>query len=159
MRLHITHNGNKKEIVEVPEENHSIEILHGNKNNHLLYSDNKVFDIQVVSYDDKNIKVLVNGKPADIEIESDLDILLAKMGIAKKSRKGAKELKAPMPGLVKKILVRPGEEVKKNTPLLILEAMKMENIIKAAGDGKVKEILVNEGEAVEKNTLLIRFDV
>ena len=69
-----------------------------------------------------------------------------------------KELKSPMPGLVIKIDIKPGDSVAKGDPLMILEAMKMENQIKSKGDGVIAEILVNEGQAVEKNELLIRFE-
>ena len=66
-------------------------------------------------------------------------------------------LKAPMPGLIHSLKVEAGQEVKKGDPLLILEAMKMENIIKSPGEGIVKEIHVEEKNSVEKNALLITF--
>ncbi|MEL6135773.1 MAG: acetyl-CoA carboxylase biotin carboxyl carrier protein subunit, partial [Bacteroidota bacterium] len=66
-------------------------------------------------------------------------------------------LKAPMPGLIHSLKVEAGQEVKKGDPLLILEAMKMENIIKSPGEGVVKEIHVVEKNSVEKNALLITF--
>ncbi|HNA32062.1 MAG TPA: biotin/lipoyl-binding protein, partial [Flavobacteriales bacterium] len=68
-----------------------------------------------------------------------------------------KEIKAPMPGLVLKVLVKEGDAVKKNEPVLILEAMKMENVIKSPGDGTVKRIHAQEKTAVEKGQLLIGF--
>jgi biotin carboxyl carrier protein len=62
-----------------------------------------------------------------------------------------------MPGLVLSVLVSAGQEVKKGDKLLVLEAMKMENIIKAGGDGVVAQIMVNQGQAVDKNQTLIEF--
>lgn len=50
-----------------------------------------------------------------------------------------KEIKAPMPGLVLNVLVNVGDNVEKDTPLLILEAMKMENVIKAGSSAVVKK--------------------
>jgi len=67
-------------------------------------------------------------------------------------------VKAPMPGLVLDILVEPGQSVQKGDNLLILEAMKMENIIKASGSGVVKNIPVHKKDAVEKNQLLIEME-
>ena len=67
------------------------------------------------------------------------------------------EIKAPMPGLVVKVLVEPQHEVKKGDPVLILEAMKMENIIKSPCDGVIKSINTSKGSAVEKNHTLISF--
>ena len=63
-----------------------------------------------------------------------------------------------MPGLVLRITVDVGQEVNKGDNLIVLEAMKMENIIKATGTGKVKNILVTEKQAVEKNQLLIEME-
>jgi len=63
-------------------------------------------------------------------------------------------MKAPMPGLVKKILLTVGEPVSKLTPLFILEAMKMENVLTAGKQGILSEIKVEEGKNVEKNTVL-----
>ena len=51
-----------------------------------------------------------------------------------------------------------GQEVKEDTPLLILEAMKMENIITSPRDGVIKSVLVNKGDAVDKNQLLVELE-
>ncbi len=69
-----------------------------------------------------------------------------------------KELEAPIPGLITRILVEPGQEVKKNQSLLVLMAMKMENEIGAPIDGKIKDIHVEEGQAVDKGDILVRFE-
>jgi biotin carboxyl carrier protein len=63
-----------------------------------------------------------------------------------------------MPGLVVKLLVQVGDMVNKGDGLLVLEAMKMENLIKASGNGTVKAIKVSAGTKVEKGELLIQFD-
>lgn len=67
-------------------------------------------------------------------------------------------LTAQMPGMVVKIPVRAGQEVKKGETLLILEAMKMENEIKSALDGRVKVVHVREGETVEAGKLLMELE-
>jgi len=66
-------------------------------------------------------------------------------------------VKAPMPGLVVRILVEPGQEVSAGAGLVVLEAMKMENELKAAGPAVVEEVLAAPGQAVEKGAVLIRF--
>jgi biotin carboxyl carrier protein len=60
-----------------------------------------------------------------------------------------------MPGLVLKIFVNEGMEVAKGENLFVLEAMKMENIIKAPADVTVKTIKIKPGDKVEKNQVLI----
>ena len=63
-----------------------------------------------------------------------------------------------MPGLILEINVTEAQEVKENDPLLILEAMKMENVINSPRDGVIKSIKVSQGNTVEKNALLIEFE-
>ena len=67
------------------------------------------------------------------------------------------ELKAPMPGLVLEINVKPGDELQKGDRVLVLEAMKMENVIKAPADATVASIEVEKGKTVDKNQVMIRF--
>ena len=63
-----------------------------------------------------------------------------------------------MPGLIIKIWVNEGDEVKKGDALLILEAMKMENVIKSPRDGKVKKLNVQLKQAMEKNQVMLEFE-
>ncbi len=65
------------------------------------------------------------------------------------------ELITNMPGKVVKILVNSGDHVSKGDPVVILEAMKMENEIKSPTDGIVKTIYVKEGDALEQGVLMI----
>jgi biotin carboxyl carrier protein len=64
-------------------------------------------------------------------------------------------VKAPMPGLVVKVITEIGAVVKKGDPLVVVEAMKMENEIKSSVEGKVTDIKVKEKQAVEKNETLV----
>ena len=86
-----------------------------------------------------------------------MDVLLEQMGIDMAAANVVNDLKAPMPGLVLEIPVSVGQEIKKGDQLIILEAMKMENVLKAVGDGVVKSIEVGKGDSVEKNQVLIKF--
>jgi propionyl-CoA carboxylase alpha chain len=73
-------------------------------------------------------------------------------------RRAAGVLKAPMPGLVVRVQVQPGDQVAAGDPLVVLEAMKMENELKAGAPGTVKSVQVAPGEAVEKGQLLVEFE-
>ncbi|HVT45677.1 MAG TPA: biotin/lipoyl-containing protein [Thermoanaerobaculia bacterium] len=68
---------------------------------------------------------------------------------------GSGRVAAPMPGRVVRILVAPGEEVRKGAGLLILEAMKMQNEILAPRNGIVREILIVSGQTVESDATLV----
>jgi biotin carboxyl carrier protein len=67
------------------------------------------------------------------------------------------EIKAPMPGLVLKVFVLEGTAVQKGDNLFVLEAMKMENIIKSPADVVVKAVKIKPGDKVEKGQVLIKF--
>ncbi|WP_040610486.1 acetyl/propionyl/methylcrotonyl-CoA carboxylase subunit alpha [Oceaniovalibus guishaninsula] len=68
---------------------------------------------------------------------------------------GAGTIEAPMPGLVRKVHVGPGDDVTAGDPLAVLEAMKMEHVLRAARDGRVAEVLATEGAQVDAGTVLI----
>jgi biotin carboxyl carrier protein len=68
------------------------------------------------------------------------------------------KLSAGMPGKIVKILVNKGDIVKANTPILIMEAMKMENEMRTSHDTKIKDILVKPGDSVESGQTLIAFE-
>ncbi len=74
---------------------------------------------------------------------------------AKGAKSGAHMVKAPMPGLVRAIMVSAGDIVERNTTLLVLEAMKMENNILAGVKGRVEQVRAVAGTSVEKNAILI----
>jgi pyruvate carboxylase subunit B len=73
-------------------------------------------------------------------------------------QRGLGSLRAPMPGLVVRVLVEPGQAVPRGGGVVVLEAMKMENELKAAADGTVKTVRVGTGEPVEKGQVLVEFD-
>ena len=106
----------------------------------------------------KEVSLRVNGQLYKIAIKEPIDLLLSNMGLDLKAMHKAEPIKAPMPGMVIKILVTPGQQINKGDGLVILEAMKMENILKATGAGIVKSIKVNERTAVEKGMVLIELE-
>ena len=70
----------------------------------------------------------------------------------------SKMLISPMPGLIKDISVKEGQKIKKGEQIVIIEAMKMENILKSEKDCLVREILVKEGDSVSADEVLINFE-
>ena len=79
------------------------------------------------------------------------------MGMGVQSQAGADKLKAPMPGMVLAIHAQPGATVSKGDPLIVLEAMKMENILKAPQDGVIEAIQAKVGHPVEKGAVLLTY--
>lgn len=70
------------------------------------------------------------------------------------AKSGPQRVLAPMPGKVVKVLVKPGDAVKARQPLIVIEAMKMENELRSGRDGRVAEIAVREGQSVDAGMLL-----
>ncbi len=101
--------------------------------------------------------VLVKGEHFHIDIIDEMQKkLLSIMGEGAGTATG--EVSTAMPGQVVKVLVKEGQMVKQGEPLVILEAMKMENEFKATVDGIVKAIKVKEGETVEANSVLVELE-
>lgn len=118
------------------------------------------FTVEVINHqpEDKTMLVRFRGRLYSLQVLTETDRLLRKLGLNTGVDKKLNELKAPMPGLVLRFLVEEGQEVKKNDPLLVLESMKMENVIKSPGQGVLGKILVSPGQTVEKGDLMLRFN-
>ncbi len=138
------------------------------------------FDVTIESIAGQKAKVKVNGIPFDVEMqgsaltEGDLPTVAAdaapaapaaaapaaaEAAPAPAAAKGAAgagtPVKAPLPGVVTKVLVSAGQAVKKGETVLVLEAMKMENNITAEADGSVTGICVAPGDSVMEGTTLL----
>jgi biotin carboxyl carrier protein len=118
-----------------------------------IIRDDRTYEVEVV--DDGVLKV--NGTPYAIEIADRFEALLKQLGMDRGAASKVAEVKAPMPGLVLKVLTRSGERVSKGDGLLVLEAMKMENVIKSPVDGTIANVHVEQGKTVEKNQVMISF--
>jgi biotin carboxyl carrier protein len=105
----------------------------------------------------KRFTIKINGRHYPVVLKDKFDILLEQMGMNTNAVAKVNHVKAPMPGLIIDLKVKDGDVVKAGDPLLILEAMKMENVIKSPGDATVKSVKVRMGEGVEKNQVLIEF--
>jgi biotin carboxyl carrier protein len=125
---------------------------------HILYND-KSYRAEIVKteMETKTITVKINGRNYTVGLKDKFDLLLEKMGMNQALAGKVKSIKAPMPGLIIDLKIKAGDVVKQGEPLLILEAMKMENIIKSPGEGTIKNVKVKKGDSVEKGQVLIEF--
>ena len=89
-----------------------------------------------------------------------LDFVLDRESAGRSRRSGAHGggLEAPMPGVVTKVLVEPGDAVTKGQPLVALEAMKMEHVIRAPRDGRVKALAASVGQMVQAGAALVELE-
>lgn len=125
---------------------------------HIIHN-NKSYNAELIEIDrlGKTCSVKVGSSVYTMKLTDDYDELLHQLGMDSMNSAKVSELKAPMPGLVLRMLASEGETVLKGGNLLVLEAMKMENIIKAPVDVVVKTIKVKAGDKVEKNQVMMIF--
>lgn len=121
---------------------------------------NKAYRAEVLHMDHqgKSFTIRINGNNYQVKLADHYDQLIDRLGLKADAGKKIDQILAPMPGLVLEIQAKAGDKLKEGDPLLILEAMKMENVIKAPADVVVKEILVKKGASVDKNQVLVRFE-
>jgi biotin carboxyl carrier protein len=134
-----------------------VEIKDGNF--HIIYN-NRSYNAEVLeaNYQSKSFLIKINKSKYSIELKDRFDILLDQLGMGNANTAKVNDIKAPMPGLIVDIKVQVGDTVKKGDTILILEAMKMENVLKASGEGKIKAIKVSAKQNVEKNQVMIEFE-
>jgi len=124
--------------------------------------DGRTYTVNIGRIMDDRVDVTLDGKTYQVEVEAPLK-KASKTPVIKRNRQvhnaaevpdrtsppgmlaGSGEVIAPLPGLILKILVKDGDTVSEGQPVLIMEAMKMENEIEAPVSGTVSEILVSEG--------------
>lgn len=128
----------------------------GNGKFHVLVN-NKSYTAEIVDSipEEKLVSVRINSRIYRVAVKDKYDELLHDLGLDLSNARHAADVKAPMPGLVLNVMVQPGQKIKKGDALIVLEAMKMENILKASADGEVRKVNVKKGDKVEKNQVMV----
>ena len=137
-----------KDLVRI--DNRTFHIIHKGKSYHA--------ELVSINRDDKTCAVKVGTNIYSMQITDQYDELLHQLGMDNLTANKISEIKAPMPGLVIRILASEGDQVEKGGNLFVLEAMKMENVIKSVSDVKIKSIKVKAGDKVEKNQVVMVFE-
>lgn len=114
-------------------------------------------ELIAINKEEKSCAVKVGSDIYSMKMTDQFDELLHQLGMDNLNTVKLAEIKAPMPGMVLRIIASEGDEVEKGGNLFILEAMKMENIIKAPADVKIKNIKVKAGDKIEKNQVIMTF--
>jgi biotin carboxyl carrier protein len=112
-------------------------------------------EIVEVNREEKKVTVKIKNSIYHVSVKDKFDELLHDLGLDAANSKQVADVKAPMPGLVLNVMVKPGQKIQKGDAIIVLEAMKMENILKASADGEVKKIHVKKGDKVEKNQVMV----
>ncbi len=128
-------------------------------NNQFILDNNKskLVSVKEVNHELKRYQIQIDGRTYQVQISDAVDQQILKMNLKSKKSNQLKELRAPMPGLVRQVNVQVGDQVDSGDALFILEAMKMENVLKSPVNGIVSDLFVKPGESVEKNQILLSF--
>ena len=114
--------------------------------------------VVTVERDGRATRVWVDGVPVEVEVKTESDLLLERFGLDAADAGADREVTAPMPGLVLRVLVEPGQAVEAGQGVAVLEAMKMENELTAPAAGTVAAVHAAAGDAVAKGDLLLEID-
>tara|TARA_Y200000002_G_C22114320_1_gene428066 strand:- start:18 stop:485 length:468 start_codon:yes stop_codon:yes gene_type:complete len=117
----------------------------------------KSFIANVLSHDKKNkvFEIVINNNNYKVQLKDRFDEALIRLGVEHQDVDKNKAVVSPMPGKVVEVFVGPGDSVDEGDSLIVLEAMKMENVIKATTNGEVKHVYTSVGDSVEKNCRLL----
>jgi biotin carboxyl carrier protein len=107
--------------------------------------------------DRENWDLHLNGDRYEVEVVDERTRAIRAMTGQDAVAKGPRPVQAPMPGLVVRVNVEPGDRVVPGQSLVIIEAMKMENDLKAEAEGVVQRVAATAGQAVEKGAVLVEF--
>ncbi len=160
----VTINGLKKKVMLegntafVDGREYNFELQKLNSDLFLLKAENRLFEIYSKKINEEKYSVTVNGRCFELLIRTSLQEKAARLIELKTESNHHSEIKSPMPGLILKVKKKSGEKVEAGEPVLILEAMKMENELRSPSGGKIREIFVKEGIAVEKGAVLFIVD-
>ena len=117
------------------------------------------YNAEVIGFNrvERTAEIRINNNIYSVKVKDQFDILLDQLGLSDLTATRISDIKAPMPGLVLKVFASEGMTAKKGDNLFVLEAMKMENIIKAPADVVVKTVKIKPGDKVEKGQVLMIF--
>lgn len=131
----------------------------GEQTYHLI-RDHRSAQLQIESYDlqERTYLIRVGDERFRVQLSRPIDLFIEQMGFSVSDGDQVDTVVAPMPGLLLDIYVREGQEVEKDEPLLVLEAMKMENVILSPRKGTIASVRMAVGASVEKGSELIVFE-
>jgi biotin carboxyl carrier protein len=143
------------EKISLNGKNFDVELSQLSKYSYLLKIDNNIYQITSEKINNEDYSFIIAGHSYNVTVRTNLEEKANEylQNIAKDN--GTEIIKSPMPGLIVKILKKVGDTVEIGEPILLLEAMKMENEIRASASGKVKSIIVKEKNSVEKGETLL----
>lgn len=135
-----------------------LEIVQHTRERMLLRSGTKLYSIDNISIEGQSVSFSLNGRFVETTVKDEQELLLEKLGFSTNAAGSAGILLAPMPGKILELMVAEGDDVEEGDPVIILEAMKMENELKSPASGTVVKVDIQANDNVEKNQSLLEIE-
>jgi biotin carboxyl carrier protein len=162
-------------IVTINNHKHKIKLLGGGKvqtgngevraevsqisnNSYVIRIDHSVYEITSNKIGNDRFGIVIDACYFDAIVRTQLQETANDLQKNQSKLKHHSDVKAPMPGLILKLKKNVGDEVKMGEPLLLLEAMKMENELRSPASGILKKIFFAEGQSVEKDSIILTIE-
>lgn len=138
-------------------ETHTIDLKPLDRNIFSVLLDNESYLIEA-THAERKVRLVLNQHEYMVPVLNEREKIEAEILGESEALTGAGEVRAPMPGLILKIEVKEGDVIQSGQPLIIMEAMKMENEIRSQTEGKIEKIFVKENQKIEKDNLLLKIE-
>lgn len=155
-------NGNKHLLkilsenkVDLNGNNYKFELTQLSQYSYLLKVDNNVYQVTSEKLNGNDYNFAIEGYSYNTTVRTNLEEKANEYIQNMALESGTTIVKSPMPGLIVKILKKVGDKIEMGEPIVLLEAMKMENEIRASASGIVKTITTKENSSVEKGEVLL----
>ena len=145
-------------IYKIGKKKHSVVIEKQLGNEYIIKFDDKKHLGEIISLKQNHCVVSVNGNTYNLVIKTERSYKMTKQ-LEKEIPQTNIKLPAPLPGVICDVFVTKDQKIKKGEPLLILEAMKMQNEIQSPATGIIKNIYIREGESVMKDQSMLEIEI
>lgn len=146
------------EEVIINKKKNEIKIIEEDGLTFVLFNNKKYF-VEILEKNQNKYEILVNGVSYQFSVESPISYERKKYLSKLQSQQKTETIRAPMPGKILDLMVEENAEIKEGEPVVILEAMKMQNEISSHVSGKVKKIYVKQNDTVAKDEVLVEIEI
>ncbi len=144
-----------KHSIRIGKREYEVKFKHDEKYGTYILWKNRKYPVEIVRSRQNKYEILFNDISYTFTVETPFSLKRMKVLKAAKGRPDKESVVAPMPGKIVDVLVREGSDVLQGEPLVILEAMKMQNEIQSPVNGKITHVSVKAGSNIMKDDVIV----